>query len=442
MEQPSLLLRLILVGTLGLTLANSPSFAATKKPDGIKTMLLKRQYKKAASKLQQAAKAGDVQSQYRLAILYRVGLGVPADEQAAVFWFGKSAQQGHAKSARILKRMQTRVPATEKKMALRGAESGTAPGSVLLTSLPTRSVKGQDWLTFAAARNLPTVVTSLLGTPGANTDGALIAAVQANRPHTASELLKSGANVNQLAVRGQSPVIMAGRSGREDLLLALLQAKPDLAIRNAQGDSVLSAVAKACNADALRALFEAGAKDDQDKGSAAINVIMACPEPAPAMAYMDEASFTRPDADGRNSLWHAAYRADTETVTFLLNAHVDPLAEDVVGLSAIHAAALGAKPDNLKLLVAAAGGKRPVSKQGITPLMLASFSGCLQCVELLLRDADSPDARDSSDNTALMYAQRARQSGVVEALMRAGANADSRNENGDTPAKLAERLAK
>ena len=46
-------------------------------------LVLKRNYEKSAAVLNVAARAGDAEAQYRLANLYRVGLGVPRDDSRA-----------------------------------------------------------------------------------------------------------------------------------------------------------------------------------------------------------------------------------------------------------------------------------------------------------------------------------------------------------------------
>lgn len=47
-------------------------------------------------KWQPAAAAGDADAQYKLAILYRTGIGVPQNDTKALVWFEKAANQNHA----------------------------------------------------------------------------------------------------------------------------------------------------------------------------------------------------------------------------------------------------------------------------------------------------------------------------------------------------------
>jgi TPR repeat protein len=43
-----------------------------------------------------AAKQGDADSQFNVALMYEQGIGVGKDEREAVVWYGKAAEQGHA----------------------------------------------------------------------------------------------------------------------------------------------------------------------------------------------------------------------------------------------------------------------------------------------------------------------------------------------------------
>ena len=57
------------------------------------------------SKLKAKAKAGDVNAQYALAIMYGKGIGVEKNEAEAVKWLRKLAAKGHAGAIAILNKM-------------------------------------------------------------------------------------------------------------------------------------------------------------------------------------------------------------------------------------------------------------------------------------------------------------------------------------------------
>ncbi|MBS1224633.1 MAG: Sel1 repeat, partial [Proteobacteria bacterium] len=55
--------------------------------------LLHRDYRAAAMTLTALAENGHAPSQFRLGMLYRLGLGVPRNPRRAVYWFEKAARQ-------------------------------------------------------------------------------------------------------------------------------------------------------------------------------------------------------------------------------------------------------------------------------------------------------------------------------------------------------------
>src|SRR6185312_1800004 len=62
-------------------------------------------FDRAANLLEQQAKAGDPEAQYKLASLYRLGRGVEQDEAAAFRWMKAAAERGHADAQLNLAKM-------------------------------------------------------------------------------------------------------------------------------------------------------------------------------------------------------------------------------------------------------------------------------------------------------------------------------------------------
>lgn len=429
----------LLVGAL-LALSAPQAIAAAGKSDPAKVLLVKRQYTKAAKALMAAAEAGDAKAQYQLASLYRLGLGVEADKAKAIAWYRKAAAQGDAKAARVLKRIDVAIPATEKKAGLRNVTPAATPLAAALDRLPERQAPAQDWLALAAARNLaPAVVALLQGTP-AKAPLALAAAAEGNRPDMAAAAVASGAPAT-VKVKGEETALsLAVRPGREKLLSSLLAPPATAQISPEDAAQALTAAAQACNDHALQALSNAfGATPAAS--TAAIDVVASCNNAEALLPHLNPALLSTPDALGRNSMWHAARSGADAALAWLLAAHVDPLSPDKSGITSAHAAALAARPEALSRIIRLAPPVRP-SQDGLTPLMLASFSGCTDCITQLLATGEDVNAKDEAGNTALMYAVRARQTEAIRALLKAGANDAARNENSDTPAKLYARLRK
>ena len=63
--------------------------------DGV-AAYLRQDYATALRLWRPLAEAGDARAQYNLGVMYGTGLGVPKDDQQAVFWYRKAAEQGYA----------------------------------------------------------------------------------------------------------------------------------------------------------------------------------------------------------------------------------------------------------------------------------------------------------------------------------------------------------
>ena len=59
-------------------------------------------YHTAVKEFQLSAERGDVKARYNLGVMYQLGLGVPQDDQEAVRWFRKAAEQGYATAESVL----------------------------------------------------------------------------------------------------------------------------------------------------------------------------------------------------------------------------------------------------------------------------------------------------------------------------------------------------
>jgi len=65
--------------------------------------LEKKEYAKALELLSGPAEQGHAQAQYFLGMMYDKGYGVTEDDQTAIKWYRKAAEQGHIDAFRSLK---------------------------------------------------------------------------------------------------------------------------------------------------------------------------------------------------------------------------------------------------------------------------------------------------------------------------------------------------
>lgn len=159
-------------------------------------------------------------------------------------------------------------------------------------------------------------VAGLEGTP-------LMLAARGARPEIVAELLRRGADVEARSPSGATPLMLAAQRSDSDAVLALLNAGADVNARTDSGRTPLIAAAAAGSTASLRALLEAGAEVDAA------------------------------DAGGVTALMHAVDRRDRDGALELLNAGASPSRVDRSGRSAVDRA-----PDGplREILREAAGG--------------------------------------------------------------------------------------
>jgi ankyrin repeat protein len=103
---------------------------------------------------------------------------------------------------------------------------------------------GEQLRRAAAAGNLAEVQRLISsGAPLESRDGqgrsALLIAVDGNHIEIARALIRAGASVNTQADNRDTPWLLAGASGRSEIVAAMIPAGPDLSIRNRYGGNAL-----------------------------------------------------------------------------------------------------------------------------------------------------------------------------------------------------------
>lgn len=87
---------------------------------------------------------------------------------------------------------------------------------------------------------------------------ALLLAVAGNHVATAKALLDAGASPNTQAVNRDTPWLLAGASGRTEIIAAMLPRKPDLTIRNRYGGNALIPACERAHVEAVKLLLTSG----------------------------------------------------------------------------------------------------------------------------------------------------------------------------------------
>jgi ankyrin repeat protein len=142
--------------------------------------------------------------------------------------------------------------------------------------------------------------------------------------------------------------------------------------------------------------------------------------------------------DGSAALVWAATHNDLAMADILLKAGANAKGANEFGATALYAAAEHDDPAMaVKLLGAGADANKPLMS-GETPLMVASKRGNVETVKALLTGGANPNWQETSaGQTALMWALSAKQAGVVDELVKHGADVALASKTGFTPLMFA-----
>lgn len=246
-------------------------------------------------------------------------------------------------------------------------------------------------------------------------------------PAVIEELAAAGAKVGARARNKRTPLhLAASRNPNPQVLRALANRGAKLDARDYRRRTALHlAVLRRAEPGVLAELLAAGADPNarDEDGRTALHFAVSPPP--------EDARFPLPDGERIR-----------ETVGILLRAGAAVDARDTGGRSPLHDAARGSQDSpssavGIETLAAAGAGVEDRDRHGRAPLHLAAAYGSTAPVEALLRAGADPNRRDDGGETAL-HALAARCDATAyafEALLDAGGRRDLRNRRGETPAE-------
>ena len=263
-----------------------------------------------------------------------------------------------------------------------------------------------------------------------------------------SDIVSDGDNQDYtLRITREAPGYLAARSNENPAVLQVfLNAGVDPDHKKADGSTLLHSAARNENPAVIQALLAAGAdvNEDDDGGRTALHLAARYNEnPEVLEALVAAGSNVREDDDNDWTPLHfASGNAENPAIVEVLlaaGANIEEEADD--GYRALHLAAGGNEnPAIVQTLLDAGAELRPSAGfYRNTPLRLAAASNENPAVAQVLIDAGAEvnDGDFGDGDTALHYAARSNEPAMVAALLAAGADLETRNDDRETPLHFA-----
>jgi ankyrin repeat protein len=343
----------------------------------------------------------------------------------------------------------------------------------------TPNAAGEAPLFDAVKIDSPSTIRAFLGAGAAISvrdslgNTPLHAAVRGNARRAAETLINAGADLNAQALNGKAPLHDTARLGLSGMTELLIRRRADLERRDVEGNTPLMEAILAGQYGASAVLIEAGADPvpRNIRGDTPLHIAVA-EERNDLLAILlgRGVSIHAKNAAGRTPYQTALDASPRMVLTLLTPDRV--LMTDDEGRSPLHIALQsGASLSVIQAIIALGCRISAVDAGGRTPLRLALDFNALDKAEILTRagsdvfsmahDGKTPAgialsqgtdalwalfcyekairARDAGGNTILHHAVRSGRADMVNFLVALGADKNSRNLNGESPADIARR---
>ncbi|MES2605085.1 MAG: ankyrin repeat domain-containing protein [Pseudomonadota bacterium] len=258
-------------------------------------------------------------------------------------------------------------------------------------------------------------------------DSPLADLIQAGDSRGALALLNTGANVNTAQSDGTTPLHWAVYQVDENLVKELLRREADPDTQNAFGSSPLSEAARLANANLVEQLLKAGADPKIANADGQTPLMLAAwngsIDIARALVAKGANVNDTEQWTGQTALMWAAARNHPEMAQFLIEKGAE------VNARATHfdwSSQMTSEPR---------GQYRPAG--GLTPLLFAARSGCLVCVQAMLKAGADPNLPSPEGVTPLLVAIENFEFAIANYLLDNGAHPDSFDWWGRTPLYMA-----
>ena len=239
-------------------------------------------------------------------------------------------------------------------------------------------------------------------------------------------LVRAGVAVDAQDERGNTPLCLAVRNPRPDVIGALVDAGADVNAKGASSLTPIMTAAMAGKVDALRLLLARGAGVQvrwvpAHSGEAVIRELVGPVEAGGAKPVSAEVP-AKPTV-------HPLIRAARDARKWAL------------GVTALHLAASTEKTEVVRLLLDAGAEADVKTDEGVTPLFVAAAKGRTDTAKLLLAAGADVNAAATTGDTPLHAAAAEGHLETVAVLLQAGAGVNTMNRQGQTPVDAVEWLA-
>ena len=303
-------------------------------------------------------------------------------------------------------------------------------------------------------------VLGVAGVAAAQTEKpSLSDAVLYGRTDVVRQLIRDGADVDEMDATGMTPLMVAASQGETAIARLLIAAKADVNAASEDGTTALMRAASANRVETLKLLLASGARvEAKTNGGMTALMVAAFGGYADAVTVLlaGKADVAAVDNQHRTALMAASASGDAAAVEALLSSGADVAAVDAGGGTALtyaasqgHAAVVaalqkhGAKPTPLELTMAAsacqpemvramlAAGLPVNGIEGrVPPLVAAAGENCVEVVRLLLDRGANVDAADHDGWTALIKSSQAGYIDVARLLVERGADIEIADSTG------------
>lgn len=331
----------------------------------------------------------------------------------------------------------------------RHAHASSSGGSLVRAKSPERDLySGWSDVAVAASRSSPAMLDGMHLEPSDLADAEavsepLLVATRADAPKTVESLLVR-AKGRVRPERGAEALLLAVRSGEDQVLGVLLSNGVSPDVRAQDGEPAILAAARAGRTNIVRMLTSSHANAGlQDRSGTSALMLAAAQANLEMIQVLLEAGAPVDQADkvGRTALWYASRADDAKGALALLQQGADLNHADSSGVSALGAACIAGSASTVQLLLARGANVEARTRNGDSPLLLAAARGRLDIVDKLLGARADKDAQNKFGDTALIIASRNGDLPVVKRMLAAGAATRIRNADRETAADVAEARA-